>query len=160
LKGRASLGMSLLELMVVLALISIVAAITLPQIPLLQESFSRIDAKAQLLQDLKRAQAQAITEGCRGVFRFAADSKSYSYGCDYLPYTTANPPSPDTVVFMRKLPSRITIESDQPIIFNSRGQSVDIDYIISTNSIRLRENPSNGVIASGTLLGTGVFSYD
>jgi len=62
----------------------------------------------------------------------------------------------------RNLPANMTITSSDPIIFNSRGQAVDVDDIMSNLTISLIESGDGGpeTFASGTLLGTGVFSYD
>lgn len=156
----AQRGVSLIELMVTVSLAAIMGVLAIPRIPEMQHSYDRINTQAYLTQDIKRAQAQSITEGCRGILTIAADQKSYSFGCDYLPYDTANPPLPDTISFVRKLPKDIGISSNQPIIFNSRGQSVDIYYVISTTNIALRNIISGAVFTNGTLLGTGVLSYD
>lgn len=155
-------GFTLLQLIVVLVLSSIVAGLGTPELVKMKEAFSRFNARASLLEDIKRAQAQTITEGCRGVFAIAADGRSYSFGCDYLNYDPNPLPQPDAVSFGRTLPTRVYLSASTPIIFDSRGQAVDTSGIVNNSTVSLSEGPSgSGIIfATGTLLGTGVFNYD
>ncbi|MCB0338138.1 MAG: hypothetical protein KDD53_00975 [Bdellovibrionales bacterium] len=134
----------------------------LPKLSSLTASYNQLNAKSFLVQDLKRAQAETITQGCRGIFKIANDGESYSFGCDYLSYDVTDPPSADVVSFVRNLPEDITVESDIPIIFNSQGRAVDIDGILTNVSVTFEESSSGSPesFASGVLLGTGVFSYD
>jgi type II secretory pathway pseudopilin PulG len=151
-----------MSLLVTVSIMAILAAVVVPQLPELSQVFGRMNAQANLLQDLKRAQAESITQGCRGVFVIAADKTSYTFGCDYLPYDTAATPHSDVIRLVRRLPKHITIEVPSPIIFNSHGQTVDTYGIISNLIITLSDS-SHGTaedFASGTLLGTGVFSYN
>lgn len=154
-------GFSLFETMVVCAIsaiLGLVASLSLSKISL---SFNRVNARSYLLTDLKRAQAESITQGCRGIVNIAADGKSYSFGCDYLSYDPSATPTHDVVSFVRYLPAQITISASGPIIMNSRGQSVDTAGIITSLTISLSETDSGTpeVFSTGTLLGTGVFSY-
>lgn len=141
---------------------AILMAIALPQMSDLKASYNQLNAKSYFVQDLKRAQAEAITQGCRGIIKIAANMRSYYFGCDYLSYDVDPNPSPDMQRFKRNLPPQITLSSDAPIIFNSRGQAVDIDYIISNLTVTFTETNGQGVnqFATGTLLGTGVFSFN
>ncbi len=155
-------GFTLLQLIVVLVLSSIVAGLGTPELVKMKEAFSRFNARSSLLEDIKRAQAQTITEGCRGVFAIAPDGKSYSFGCDYLNYDSNPLPQPDAVSFGRSLPTRVYLSVSTPIIFDSRGQAVDTSGIVNNSIVTLSEGPSGSgiVFATGTLLGTGVFNYD
>jgi prepilin-type N-terminal cleavage/methylation domain-containing protein len=155
-------GFSVLELLVVMSLSAVLTLFALPQYTKLAAAFDRMNARAELVKDLKRAQAESITEGCRGIIVIAADKKSYTFGCDYLDYDTASAPRSDVITFKRYLPSHITVASSGPIIFNSRGQTVDTSYIMSNTTITLTDTTkgTGGVYATGTLLGTGVFRFN
>jgi len=151
-------GFSLANLLTTLALIAIIGALGLPQLAQLTKTFDRFNARQHLLEDLKRAQAETITEGCRGIVKIAADATSYTYGCDYLSYDATADPIGDIVTFQRMLPEGIEVSGSSPIIFDSRGQSVDTDGIV--NNVTLVLDYRGAAFASGALLGTGVFKYD
>jgi len=154
-------GFTLANLLVTISILAISTAAALPQVSRLRATFNRMNAEAYLTQDLKRAQAESITQGCRGIFIIAPDGRSYSFGCDYLVYDTTVPPQPDNVTLRRKLPDNFLIQASQPIIFNSKGQTVDASGIISNTTITLVETGHGAArdFASGILLGTGVFSF-
>lgn len=150
-----------MELVVVIGMLSIVGYFTLPHVPALSGVFDRSNARAFLMHDIKRAQAQAITQGCRGIIEIATNGKSYRYGCDFLSYDTSINPAPDVTSFMRNLPNNIVMTASSPLIFNSRGQAVDRDFIINSVTIELVDaSLGEGVpFAQGLLTGTGVFNY-
>lgn len=152
-------GVSLVELLLAIVIFALIGLIGLPNYALLQESFDRMNARAYLIQDLKRAQAEALTLGCRGVFTLSSDGRNYSFGCDFLEYST--PPTADSESFSRLLPGDIRVASSisDPIIFNSRGYSVTIGDIMQNVDLTLKR-ADNTVYASGTLLGTGLFTFD
>lgn len=152
----------MLELMFVAALLAILGALAVPQMYKLRATYDRMDAKAYLAQDLKRAQAESITQGCRGIFKILNGGRTYQFGCDYLNYDTRNPPSPDVVSLSRTLPANIILFTPSPIIFNSKGQTVDVDGVISNLNLSLRDvsRGSAQEFALGILLGTGVFNYE
>lgn len=154
-------GFTLIDVLISIAVLAILGTLALPQYINFSSSFDGFNARSYLIQDLKQAQAEAITRGCREIFSIAEDAKSYSFGCDYLAYDTNVPPQADSISFVRNLPGDVTISASSLIIFNSRGQSVDTDDVISTVSITLwdQRGESPSVITTGTLLGTGVFSY-
>jgi type II secretory pathway pseudopilin PulG len=151
-------GVSLLNLLAAITVAAIVGALGIPQLAILTKGFDRFNSRSFLIQDLKLAQAHSVTEGCRGIVKIAANGESYVFGCDYLGYDPAAEPSPDNTVFTRLLPDHITVVASAPVIFDSRGQSVDIDGIVQNVTLQLRARTET--FASGTLLGTGVFSYE
>lgn len=153
-------GFSFPDLLVSISIMAILATQAIPQFSGFASSFDRFNARSYLIQDLKRAQAEAITQGCREIFTIATDGKSYSYGCDYLPYDTNSIPQADSISFTRHLPGNMTISADALIIFNSQGHAVDASGSMSNVNITLYDDsgPSITAVATGTLLGTGVFS--
>lgn len=155
-------GFTLLELLIILSMISIGAAITIPNLSGMSASFNRLNAKSYVVQDLKRAQAHTITQGCRGIVTISASGTSYSYGCDYLAYDTSDPPAADSTTFVRNLPPHTKIATSDTIIFNSRGQAVDADDILSNRTVTFYDTSSGAdeSFATGTLLGTGVFTIE
>jgi prepilin-type N-terminal cleavage/methylation domain-containing protein len=155
-------GFTLAEMLVAISLFLILGFLAVPRLALLQATFNRVNARGYILQDIKRAQAETVTQGCRGVLKIESGGKSYIYGCDYLAYDTIVPPSPDKISFRRFLPEKITVAASGPIIFNSRGWTVDSFDIISNVTITLSEYGDSGLsaFASGLLNGTGVFTYN
>jgi type IV fimbrial biogenesis protein FimT len=155
-------GYTLVEFLVSIAILAIVSAIAAPSFSDLSASFDRMNARSNLLQDLKRAQAESLTKGCRGILVIADDGKSYSFGCDFLDYDTSSPPSHDIVSFSRALPRNLSISTSSQIIFNSRGQSVDETDVVSTVTITMMKETQNtpSVFLNGTLTGTGLFSAE
>lgn len=151
-------GYSLIELLVVLTIASIGIVIAVPDYSGLSEPLNRLNARSVVLQDIKRAQAETITTGCRGILEVINGGRGYQFGCDYLPYDNSPEPSSDEVTLTRNLPINISLTTSSKIIFNSRGQSVDSDYIFQNVLVSLQE--SGDTFDQGTLLGTGVFEYD
>lgn len=158
---RDAKGLTLLEVLVTLALTSVVGVTTILSLPAIKAPFDRLNARAQLVQDLKRAQAEAVTVGCRGIFRVAANGQSYSFGCDLLPYDTTNPPKEDVISFSRPLPHLLTMSVSGPIIFNSRGNVVDAWGDMTNIDINLNQSVSGMPTSyvSATLLGTGALEF-
>lgn len=155
-------GFSLIEMLVSLVIMALMTAIAAPNFADLSASFDRMNARSNLLQDLKRAQAEALTKGCRGIFTIAVGGGSYSYGCDFLSYDTNSPPAYDVMSFEREMPTGVTISSDAQIIFNSRGQTVDENDVISTVTVSMTKSVDGSpeVFVTGTLMGTGLFSLN
>ncbi len=155
-------GFTVLEVLVVLTLIAIVTGVGIPAFTGLSSAFDRANARAYILQDLKRAQAESITKGCRGIVSIDADNTGYSFGCDYLTYDVAATPSADEVSFRRNLPTGITVAATSNLIFNSRGQAIDANYILNNVTLTLTDSQSGTAnnFASGILTGSGVFAYN
>lgn len=151
-----------MELLVGISLTAMIMGVALPQMANLKASYDKLNARSNFIKDLKRAQAESITQGCRGIVKIDVDAAGYSFGCDYLPYDEDADPDHDTQSFARSLPGHMHIASAAPIIFNSRGQAVDTSYIITNVTVTFDEwrEGSYQEFASGTLLGTGVFSFD
>ncbi|MCB0320752.1 MAG: type II secretion system protein [Bdellovibrionales bacterium] len=155
-------GETLLNVIVALAIIGTLGALGLPQLSRISASFDRLNAKTVLVQDIKQAQAKALTEGCRGVFQIQNSGQSYTYGCDYLPYDSDIPPAADTVSFSRVLPEGIAVTPSTQMIFNSRGLPVDAYDVISNVTVTLSDSSQGSAeqFATGTLYGTGLFVFN
>ena len=154
-------GASLLEMLVGIIVLGLVAVLAVPQMGVMQNSFNRFNARAQLLEDIKFAQAHSITEGCRGIFSISSSGKDYTFGCDYLDYDIVGVPEPDSVILNREIPGDVTISASAIAIFNSRGQSIDQFGMVTNVTFTLNSKIKNvrEDFASGLLLGTGVFKY-
>lgn len=152
-------GFTLVELLVAMSIMALVGYVAVPHISAMTSGFDAVNAQSYVLHDLKRAQAQTVLEGCRGILEIDPSGRSYTFGCDYLPYDTNNPPQHDVMIFQRNLPGTVSISTTGPIIFNSRGQAVDSDDVINNVTVTLREGGVD-VVATGVLLGTGVFAYE
>jgi prepilin-type N-terminal cleavage/methylation domain-containing protein len=157
-----SCGFTLFEVLAAMLILAITSFIAIPQFLSLNTSVTRMDVRLQVMQDLRRAQAEAITQGCRGIVTIAPDNKSYTFGCDYLSYDTTIPPVADSQSFIRYLPNLFQISADDTIIFNSRGQSVDPFDVLENRTITLSDS-STGTLrsfATGNISGIGMFDYD
>ncbi len=156
-----SQGFTMLELLVVVFILAILANTAISATIATLKSIDKNTARVQIVQDIRRAQATAVTEGCRGIFAITIGGSSYTYGCDYLPYDTNPIPAADTVIFTSDLPGNITVAASGLIIFNSRGQVVDADYSLVTRTVTLTSHAGGtNDFATGTLRATGFFSYD
>ena len=161
-KTRCEIGVTVIELVLVCCIISTLAYIALQRIGEFKSSMDRFNARVYLAQDLRRAQAHTLSEGCRGIFVIATTGKEYSFGCDYLNYDTNSSPVPDVYLFRRDLPSGVKLTANKKVFFNSRGESVDIDGIIDSVTISLSDTRfgTERVFSSGSLLGTGLYKVD
>lgn len=153
-------GSGIFELLAVVLITAAFLMFAIPEFGTISQSMDRFNTRNSFLQDLKRAQAETITEGCRGIILITASN--YEFGCDYLPYDTATTPAADDTRLNRPLPDGISIQADSQIIINSRGQSVDQAGAFVNVNIQLLDSSTGSpeMFASGTLLGTGLFNYD
>lgn len=144
-----------------MALLSIMLYTAVPRVSQLLESFSKRDAEMMVLQDMRLAQATTVEQGCQGIIKVNADRKSYSFGCDYVPFSTLTPPVYDTSIFVRLLPAKVRVSVDSDIIFNSRGQAVDSTGAMVTRTLTLRvvDSGVESTFNTGTLRATGFFTY-
>lgn len=158
---RNKRGYTLIELMVCVSIAAACGFGAVIYYPDLMQSYHRLDARTLLIHDIRRAQAEAITAGCRGILTVASDNKSYSYGCDFLSYDTTIPPAPDSTLFVRSLPANIIMTNTGTVIFDSRGRAVDTSGIMNTVNVHLIDvsGSSSNHFATGTLFGTGAFTF-
>lgn len=154
-------GFSVLEMILVLIIFAILGAIGIPAYKSIYTAFNKRNAEIQVLQDLRLAQATAVEQGCMGIWSILDEGESYSFGCDYVPYSGSLPPVADTELFYRYLPNWIRLAIDEEIIFNSRGQVVDELGFLTTRSLTLSASEGAGYqeFNSGTLTATGFFAY-
>jgi prepilin-type N-terminal cleavage/methylation domain-containing protein len=131
-------GFTVFELLVVLVLSTIFAATALQQYADMSASFNRQNGLRQLESDLRRARAEVVAAGARGVFTIASDGKSYSFGLDYIPFSEDDPPESDSQMFRRVLPTDISLGVTN-LLYDSKGFLVDADDLTpTTQSMSLR----------------------
>ena len=154
-------GFTVLELMVVVSILAVVSLIAVPKVQELLEGFDKRDAQMALLQDLRLAQATTVEQGCQGILKIASDLRGYTYGCDYVPFSTVSPPAWDATKFTRRLDSNVRISADNVIIFNSRGQVIDETGALTSRTITMSVagNGTPTTFNTGTLRATGFFSF-
>ena len=152
-------GFTVMELLVAISVLAVLTALSIVSYKSLNDSYKHLDVKSTFQHDLQRAQFLAIKEGCRGILSFSSDS--YSFGCDYLAHDSNIPPSPDTNLFVRNLPSYISGSSDNIIIFDYQGRVVDVYGIYDSRTVEFFDSSSGSPVkfTEGSLLMTGVFSY-
>lgn len=117
------LGFSALEVLVVLAITSIVLATALPDFHALTSSFNRRDSLDVLVSDLQRARSEAVAEGARTIVTVNAGTDGYVVGIDRVPYSVLE--NPDEVLFTRDFPANVNVGGVAQLIFDSRGYLVD-----------------------------------
>lgn len=161
LNTNRSCGFTLLELLVTVALVSIISYAMALYFDSIYDSINKRNAEVQVLHDLRYAQALTVERGCRGIFTVAADYKSYTFGCDYVPYSTANPPVSDSNLFTRDMPSGVLMSVDALILFNSRGQVINSSEALQTRYVTLKivVGSTQTTFNVGTLRPTGFFTY-
>lgn len=160
-RAAGAAGISLLEVLTVIAMAGIAVQMSFPVLSGVSSSIERMNVRGYVLQDLRRAQAETVTHGCRGIFSLSSTGSSYSFGCDYLDYDPAGTPTPDVIFFRRNLPKGFSLTTDAPIIFNSRGQIVAVDGMIDERQVELIDasiGPAT-TFEHGRILGTGLFEY-
>lgn len=160
-KLHQSRGFTLVELVTCLVIFSIMAFAAVPEVLAFYRSFDKRNAEMQVMQDLRLSQARTVEQGCNGIFKFDEDEKGYSFGCDYVPYSETNPPTWDSIIFSRDLPSKVKASSDDLIIYNSRGQVVNDQSFLSSRSItfEIQTGSTYEVFNTGTLSATGSFVF-
>ena len=159
-KNLQDQGFSLMELLVSIALVTIIGAAAVIGISDLRGSYDRLSAMAEFEEHLRLAQLKSVSEGGRGILVVATGGASYSFGYDYLPYDTTSPFTPDTTEFSKNMPNLITISVSGTIIFNSSGRVIDENGIFTSHTITLYDSRTGSPVqfATGTLTSTGVLS--
>ncbi|MCB0333338.1 MAG: GspH/FimT family protein [Bdellovibrionales bacterium] len=148
-------GFSILEMMVTVAIASLLAAAAIPQYVELQNSFERSMFIQQLDNDIRRARSEAQAQGMRGILAVSEEGTEYSIGTDGLP--TSESATPDTIVLTRDLGSRNTVSLSDSIIFDGRGFLVDSDGEPTTITVTLSRDGEE--FCSGSVYPVGAFIY-
>jgi len=161
----AEKGFSILELIVAITVFAIVGSAAVGSFKDLSPSYLRSQASSQIVEDLRLAQATAVLEGCRIIFRIDSGANGYSIGCDYEAYDTTNPIESDVEFDSKTLPRNISISYDStiPVIFNSRGQIIDEDGLLDTRTITASYDNGSGTsddFFSARILATGVLDFN
>ena len=154
-----SRGFSLMDLIIAMFMFAIVSLIAAPRLSALYDSINKRNAEVLILQDVRLAQAKSVEQGCRGIFAIATNGKSYTFGCDYVPYSTTT--VADQIIYTRNLPSKITMTADAQVLFNTRGQVVDVNEALQTRTLSLKSSRTGTAVTfnTGTLRPTGFFTY-
>ncbi len=146
-------GFSLLELLVVVALMGIFAGISTLGFQKVRESYSRMDVLSTFANDVSLARLQAVSEGGRGIMILNADQDEYSFGYDYLEYDVTAPITYDTAIltshqFTTVLPDNFTMTITDatdpsvytPIIFDSKGKVIDELGLLRSHTVTFYYN--------------------
>ncbi len=128
----SSKGFSVIDLLVASTTMLVLIATAVPTLTDLLASFERNAAIEQVTFDLQRARQEAIAQGTKAILTIHGDGTNYSVGTDLLPYSA--PPNADVTIFSNSLPSRVTMNSSQTVIFDSRGFLID-DNSQSTTTV-------------------------
>ncbi len=152
-------GYTIFELVITVLLVGVVSTLAAPRLGEMFDSYDRRNAELQVIQDMRLAQKTAVEQGCQGILISGAGGNTYSFGCDYVPYSAATPPVYDGVLFTRNLPTDISIVLDSQVMFNTRGQTIDSNGALDTRTVQLRIHEPSGirVFNTGTLSPTGFF---
>ena len=155
---RKSRGFTVFELMVTICILGLLARYAVEMTFQTLSSGNKNTARILLVQELRRAQAMAVTEGCRGIWSLGNSGNTYSFGCDYIPYDTNTTPAADVAKFAGSFPAGMTMSVSSQLIYNTRGQLVDASNALVTRTVTLSAGGSS--FASGTIRATGFFSYN
>ena len=148
-------GFTLLEALVTLSIVSILASIGILNSKELTDSLHKGDARQQLEFDLRRARNDTMNEGCRGIMTVASDSKSYTFGFDYPPYSS--PAVIEKIIFIRKLPRDVTITTSATAIIDARGQSIDVNGNLTSVTVTITPRGKTGTV--GTIYPIGFVDF-
>ena len=152
---RGETGMSLLEVVVALTISAIIAGIGILNHNNWSDSFQKKNARQQLELDLRRARQDTMAEGSRGVVTISASGTIYTFGFDYAPYSS--PAAIEKVVFNKNLPSDVTLSTSSTIIFDSRGQSVDVNGVLTPVTVTVTLRGQAAIV--GTLYPIGYLDF-
>ena len=75
-----SLGFSIMELMVSISILALLSVGMVPTVIQWSAAYNKRNAEMLVLQDLRRAQATTVEQGCQGIFTVDGDSRGYSFG--------------------------------------------------------------------------------
>jgi len=131
---------SVFEMLIVIALLSILTAVGVVNYSEFRNSFDRSNSIKQLEFDIRRAKTLAVKEGTRGILAMVDGGSSYTFGYDYLPFTA--PAVADTQTFRQSLPSSVTVSFETPLIFDSRGYLIGEYGSLKSQKVTLSQNGS------------------
>ncbi len=149
-------GSSLIELIITISIVVLVIAAAIPSIKETRSSLLRYEGR-QILEDaVMNTQAQAVSNGGRGILIFSADGSSFSIGIDFSPYN--DPVVEDNVIHIVPLPTGITALSSETIVYNSQGFLIHENNKITSTTFTLKQNETSYCIGSIYSLGTVEFN--
>jgi type II secretory pathway pseudopilin PulG len=151
---RAQSGSTIFELIITLAVSSILASVALLGFSAVRSSFEKSESRSQLQADLKVLRNSAIEHGARAFLIVNQTGTSYSAALDYAPYSAS--PVAERILFSRPLPSGITLSVPSGILVNSKGFTISNDGSITTSTITLSLHSQ--LFVSATLYPTGVLA--
>ena len=155
-------GESSLEIIIGVAIVIITAAIAVPSLKDIKNSYDKYDVMSRISKDISRAQKTAIERGCIGVFSINADGDSYTFGCDYIPKNTSSPVVADEVLWSRDLPEGVTMTVGQQVLFSKKGILVTSagKMTSTTLTIEIEEDGETTTLSIATINPTGVIDYN
>ena len=144
-------GFSITELLVVFLIGGILAATAVPSYFSFRGSIARSTAVNQLEVDFRRAKVEARKTGSRVILSVGVGGKSYTFGTDSAPYN--DPVASDATLFSTDLPSGVTLEVDDTIIFDPRGRLIDSTGALNQRGTVLKQDGTtfaqHSIYASG-----------
>lgn len=149
-------GFSLIEVMVTLALATILLLFAIPDYTEMSEAVNRRAAREIIDADVARARGTAIAEGARAVITVSALNSGYTVGVDYLPYN--NPPAADDLVFATQLPDNVELSVSDTLVFDSRGYLVDSAGVPTSQVVTLTQGAS--VFQTGIVYSAGMLAFN
>lgn len=154
--GSSEVGFSMIELVVVLCIIAVFVAVAIPSYSSFTRAQNKRVARESFEAFLRRAQAISMAKGVRGVLTSTRGGAVYTFGPDYPPYN--NPAANDGITLRLRLPPNCTVATSTRLIFNSRGQLVDVNGYTNTPTLTFVCNSSTFATATAYSTGTIVFN--
>ena len=110
----ASLGMTFVEVILVMLIVGILAAIVIPKLDMATFSRASVDGGAYMIaSDIRYAQEFAMTNRISQGILFTSGSSVYTFN----PSSSIDPSG--------QLPSGVTVDSDFTVTFNSLGEPIE-----------------------------------
>jgi Tfp pilus assembly protein FimT len=152
-----SSGFSIFELLVVLSFTAIMVAAAVPKMSEFRQVMHKNSAEFQVVQHFRWLQAKAVEQGCRGILIVSQNKRSYTMGCDYIPFDDSADPQFDTLLDTHHLPGEVRMDIDDIVVFNTRGQVINSQGNLQTRTVTLFYYSEP--FKTGNLRATGFFDY-
>jgi len=157
--GNKNAGLTMLELMITLAILSIILSLSVPGFSGFRETQQLIGAAEQLYAHLQQARSESITRNVPGYVNFDSDgSETWTYGvssvnslCDV---SATSPASTGACILVIDDGNGVTDVADFILIRSTSDSFGDVSMAVSNFSsatTQIRFDPMRGMASSGQI---------